>query len=473
MPGIFVPEVYPEYSSAHVLTMEWVHGRRLVDESASVRREDIPLIKLAIACSLTQLLEDGFLHADPHAGNLLVTAAGGAAVHHLRYRALDQSRVRAAGERFPRPHHDALGRFERGAAGVCRRAALHGREAVADDRTFPVRPATLLSEQHPRTGHAGGAGAERRSHVPHDRRHLPVHGAPHADRCSAAAADGVARLCAQAVGRAALGPHRAAAARCQPLHAAEFGIRCRQQQHQHVGGGGEGGRRDGDAPTGAGDRRVRVQKRVFRVGDGSGANRDDRRRHSSGGDRQQQLAAGRPTDRAECGHRRRDSRRRATGRPSRGHADGVYRLTVGGVSAARAGAAGERRLERALATGVGPPRSATAAGATVEGADRRRGRRPAGHEPWRQGGDPRRKDQLGESSAAGADGHAPLPESLAHPVAVRAGDVVVGAARDVLGGGAGVATRGGGFVAHRAVPGAATAGSGDRDIRQGGDGECG
>ncbi|KAK4536963.1 hypothetical protein CDCA_CDCA10G2988 [Cyanidium caldarium] len=76
MPGIFVPEVYPEYSSAHVLTMEWVHGRRLVDESASVRREDIPLIKLAIACSLTQLLEDGFLHADPHAGNLLVTGDG-------------------------------------------------------------------------------------------------------------------------------------------------------------------------------------------------------------------------------------------------------------------------------------------------------------------------------------------------------------------------------------------------------------
>ena len=76
MSGIFVPEVYPEYSSAHVLTMEWVHGRRLVDESASVRREDIPLIKLAIACSLTQLLEDGFLHADPHAGNLLVTGDG-------------------------------------------------------------------------------------------------------------------------------------------------------------------------------------------------------------------------------------------------------------------------------------------------------------------------------------------------------------------------------------------------------------
>ena len=76
LPGIYVPEVYPEYSSAHVLTMEWVNGRRLIDDTATVRREDIPLIKLGILCSLMQLMEAGFLHADPHTGNLLVTEDG-------------------------------------------------------------------------------------------------------------------------------------------------------------------------------------------------------------------------------------------------------------------------------------------------------------------------------------------------------------------------------------------------------------
>jgi predicted unusual protein kinase regulating ubiquinone biosynthesis (AarF/ABC1/UbiB family) len=81
LPGIYVPEVYPEYSSAHVLTMEWVNGRRLIDETATVRREDIPLIKLGILCSLMQLMESGFLHADPHTGNLLVTEDGSRLVY--------------------------------------------------------------------------------------------------------------------------------------------------------------------------------------------------------------------------------------------------------------------------------------------------------------------------------------------------------------------------------------------------------
>ncbi|KAF6004909.1 hypothetical protein F1559_003947 [Cyanidiococcus yangmingshanensis] len=81
LPGIYVPEVYPEYSSAHVLTMEWVNGRRLIDETATVRRDDIPLIKLGILCSLMQLMETGFLHADPHTGNLLVTEDGSRLVY--------------------------------------------------------------------------------------------------------------------------------------------------------------------------------------------------------------------------------------------------------------------------------------------------------------------------------------------------------------------------------------------------------
>jgi len=76
MRGIYVPQIYEWYTTPHVLVMEWVNGEKLVDESLSVRSEDIELIEVGIECSLTQLLEKGFLHCDPHASNLIRTADG-------------------------------------------------------------------------------------------------------------------------------------------------------------------------------------------------------------------------------------------------------------------------------------------------------------------------------------------------------------------------------------------------------------
>jgi len=76
MKRIYVPQVFQEYTTTHVLVMEWVVGEKLFDENAGIRKDDIELVELGIACSLTQLLEKGFLHADPHAGNLLRTNDG-------------------------------------------------------------------------------------------------------------------------------------------------------------------------------------------------------------------------------------------------------------------------------------------------------------------------------------------------------------------------------------------------------------
>ncbi len=78
LPDIYVPRVYPEYTARRVLTMEWVDGTKLtrLDELARQGIDATHLIDVGVQCSLRQLLEHGFFHADPHPGNLLATPDG-------------------------------------------------------------------------------------------------------------------------------------------------------------------------------------------------------------------------------------------------------------------------------------------------------------------------------------------------------------------------------------------------------------
>lgn len=76
-----VPKIYPELTTADVLTMEWIDGTRLVDGDELKRvtgDADTParLVDTLVQCSLRQMLDSGFFHADPHAGNLLATPDG-------------------------------------------------------------------------------------------------------------------------------------------------------------------------------------------------------------------------------------------------------------------------------------------------------------------------------------------------------------------------------------------------------------
>lgn len=78
IPDVFVPKIYTSLSTGKVLVMEWVDGARLNDKS---RMEEMGLdpsrlIDTLVQCSLRQLLENGFFHADPHAGNLLAMPSG-------------------------------------------------------------------------------------------------------------------------------------------------------------------------------------------------------------------------------------------------------------------------------------------------------------------------------------------------------------------------------------------------------------
>merc|ERR1719343_1827061 len=58
--------------------MEWVDGFRLTDsknlEAFNLDRKK--LVDTLVQCSLRQIMEKGFFHADPHAGNLLATPDG-------------------------------------------------------------------------------------------------------------------------------------------------------------------------------------------------------------------------------------------------------------------------------------------------------------------------------------------------------------------------------------------------------------
>lgn len=78
LPEILVPGIYPQYTGRRVLTMEWIDGVKLT-EIERLRAQGIDpthVIEVGVQCSLRQLLEHGFFHADPHPGNLLVTKDG-------------------------------------------------------------------------------------------------------------------------------------------------------------------------------------------------------------------------------------------------------------------------------------------------------------------------------------------------------------------------------------------------------------
>jgi len=73
------PRVVASLSGARVLTMEWVEGVRLTDVSVMRARGIVPneVLDRGVRASLHQLLSAGFMHVDPHPGNLLVARNGG------------------------------------------------------------------------------------------------------------------------------------------------------------------------------------------------------------------------------------------------------------------------------------------------------------------------------------------------------------------------------------------------------------
>jgi predicted unusual protein kinase regulating ubiquinone biosynthesis (AarF/ABC1/UbiB family) len=77
-PGVSVPNVYWELTTSKVLVMEFIEGVKIneIDKLEGVTVNKKKVASILYLSYLKQLLEDGFFHADPHPGNLLVKKDG-------------------------------------------------------------------------------------------------------------------------------------------------------------------------------------------------------------------------------------------------------------------------------------------------------------------------------------------------------------------------------------------------------------
>ncbi len=77
-PNLFIPIVFSEYSTHHILTTKYCEGVKINDiqqlEAWNIDRTDLANRLVHAYCKM--VFEDGFYHADPHPGNIMVQQDG-------------------------------------------------------------------------------------------------------------------------------------------------------------------------------------------------------------------------------------------------------------------------------------------------------------------------------------------------------------------------------------------------------------
>lgn len=70
VPRIRTPRIVWAHTARRVLTMEWVDGVKLTDKvaMAAAGLDVVDFVDVGIECTLRQLLEHGYFHADPQCG---------------------------------------------------------------------------------------------------------------------------------------------------------------------------------------------------------------------------------------------------------------------------------------------------------------------------------------------------------------------------------------------------------------------
>ncbi|MCA1843565.1 MAG: AarF/ABC1/UbiB kinase family protein, partial [Actinobacteria bacterium] len=147
--GIVVPQPIDEYCTQRLLTMEFVDGRPLsaaTDLATDGSDVNGPALAHTLATAyLHQIVADGFFHADPHPGNVRVTADGRLALLDVGMTA-----------RLTRSTRDALLRFlvamseNDGEEAAAAAMALGERrdDVQFDEAAFVRRVADLVADQH-------------------------------------------------------------------------------------------------------------------------------------------------------------------------------------------------------------------------------------------------------------------------------------------------------------------------------------
>lgn len=72
-PLVDIPEPYEAYCTERVLVMTFIQGTPLKQLPIDTLADPESLARAGLSAAIKQILEDGFFHADPHPGNVLVT----------------------------------------------------------------------------------------------------------------------------------------------------------------------------------------------------------------------------------------------------------------------------------------------------------------------------------------------------------------------------------------------------------------
>ena len=74
----YVPKVYDEYCNNNILCMEFVEGVKVTSKEELIKNniDPVKVSETGLRLFISQILDYGFFHADPHAGNILVLKDG-------------------------------------------------------------------------------------------------------------------------------------------------------------------------------------------------------------------------------------------------------------------------------------------------------------------------------------------------------------------------------------------------------------
>ena len=73
----YIPAVYETYSTGEILVMEFVEGTKIKDLDIDGLSDPGAIARKGLTTAAKQVFEDGFFHADPHPGNLLLSEEKG------------------------------------------------------------------------------------------------------------------------------------------------------------------------------------------------------------------------------------------------------------------------------------------------------------------------------------------------------------------------------------------------------------